>query len=435
MNYEETIEYLFAQLPMFSRIGAAAYKEDISNTVKLLEFVDNPHHHFKSIHIAGTNGKGSTSHMLAAMLQKQGYKTGLYTSPHINDFRERIRINGQMIEKSFVIEFTEKTKAFSESLSPSFFELTVAMAFKYFADEKVDIAVVETGMGGRLDSTNVLTPLLSVITNIGMDHTAFLGDSIPKIAFEKAGIIKPGIRVVIGEKDPESEPVFREKASKEKSEILFASDTYIVTNVRQENNLIECDITDLVNKHTEHFSLELTGTYQLKNIRTVLAAEYMLHQLGFPIETENEKFALAHVKQLTVIHGRWDKIGSNPDTYCDVAHNCEGITEILQHLQKHYPGSKYHFVMGFVKDKDLNKVIGMMPTDANYYFSNAHIPRALPHHELLELALSAGLSGKSFDDVNDALASATQSAKEDDVIVVCGSFFILSELKNAFVGL
>jgi dihydrofolate synthase/folylpolyglutamate synthase len=435
MNYEETLEYLFAQLPMFSRIGAAAYKEDISNTVKLLEYVDNPHHHFKSIHIAGTNGKGSTSHMLAAMLQKQGYKTGLYTSPHINDFRERIRINGQMIEKSFVIDFTEKTKAFSESLSPSFFELTVAMAFKYFADEKVDIAVVETGMGGRLDSTNVLTPLLSVITNIGMDHTAFLGDSIPKIAFEKAGIIKPGIPVVIGEKDPESEPVFREKASKEKSEILFASDKYNVTNVLQQNNLIECDISDLVNRHTEHFSLDLTGTYQLKNIRTVLAAEYMLQQLGFPIAAENEKFALAHVKQLTGIHGRWDKIGANPDTYCDVAHNCEGISEILQHLNKHYPRSKYHFVMGFVKDKDLNKVIGMMPTDANYYFSNAHIPRALPHHELLELALIAGLSGKSFDDVNDALAFASQSAKEDDVIVVCGSFFILSELKNAFVGL
>lgn len=435
MNYEETIEYLFAQLPMFSRIGAAAYKEDISNTVKLLEYVDNPHHHFKSIHIAGTNGKGSTSHMLAAMLQKQGYKTGLYTSPHINDFRERIRINGQMIEKSFVIEFTEKTKAFSESLSPSFFELTVAMAFKYFADEKVDIAVIETGMGGRLDSTNVLTPLLSVITNIGMDHTAFLGDSIPKIAFEKAGIIKPGVPVVIGEKDPESEFVFREKASIEKSEILFASEKYIIMNAQQQNDLIECDVTDSFNKHTEHFSLDLTGSYQLKNIRTVLAAEHMLHQLGFQITSENEKYALANVKKLTGIHGRWDKIGSKPDTYCDVAHNCEGISEILQHLNKHYPRSKYHFVMGFVKDKDLNKVIGMMPTDANYYFSNAHIPRALPHHELLELALSAGLSGKSFDDVNDALASATQSAKEDDVIVVCGSFFILSELKNALVGL
>lgn len=430
MNYEETIQYLFAQLPMFSRIGGAAYKEDITNTVELMTFLGNPHQHFKSIHIAGTNGKGSTSHMIAAMLQEQGYKTGLYTSPHINDFRERIRINGKPIDKSFVVEFTEKTKTFSESISPSFFELTVAMAFDYFAKEKIDIAVIETGMGGRLDSTNVITPILSVITNIGLDHTVFLGDTIEKIAFEKAGIIKPGIPVVVGEKDTESMTVFMEKAKKENSEILFASDKYEVKNIKMDSDSMTFYVTDVENNHTEQFQTDLTGFYQTKNIRTVLAAESMLHKLGFPISEENEKNALAHVKKTTGIAGRWDKISDKPDTFCDVAHNTEGINEILQHLNLHYPNANQHFVMGFVKDKDLSKVIESLPREATYYFSNAHIPRALPHCELLELASSAGISGSSFDDVNDALASATESANEDDVIVVCGSFFILSELKN-----
>jgi dihydrofolate synthase / folylpolyglutamate synthase len=430
MNYEETIQYLLAQLPMFSRIGGAAYKEDITNTVKLMEFLGNPHHQFKSIHIAGTNGKGSTSHMIAAMLQKQGYKTGLYTSPHINDFRERIRINGQMIEESFVVTFTETVKSFSESISPSFFELTVAMAFDYFAKEKIDIAVIETGMGGRLDSTNVINPILSVITNIGMDHTALLGDSIPKIAFEKAGIIKQHVPVIIGERDPESENVFFEKAINENSEILFASDTYEVSHVKLNHNSIVCDVTDTFNGHTEHFQLDLSGSYQLKNIKTVLAAEYMLHKLGFPIDPENEKYALAHVKQLTGIHGRWDLIGSNPYIYCDVAHNTEGIQEILHHLQKNHPHAHYHFIMGFVRDKDLGKVIDILPRSAKYYFSNAHIPRALPHEELLALAIQSGLSGKSFDDVNDALDSAKADANEEDVIVICGSFFILAELNH-----
>jgi dihydrofolate synthase/folylpolyglutamate synthase len=430
MTYEETLAYLYAQLPMFSRIGAAAYKEDLHNTIALLDSIGNPQQHFKSIHIAGTNGKGSTSHMLAAILQQQGYKTGLYTSPHIHDFRERIRINGNMIEKDFVVAFTQKIKEISTTIEPSFFEVTVAMAFSYFAEQKIDIAVIETGMGGRLDSTNVINPILSVITNIGMDHTSFLGDSISKIAFEKAGIIKHSIPVIIGEKDPESENVFIEKAKYENSEIIFASDKFEVSHVKLNHNSIECDVTDILNGHMEHFQLDLSGSYQLKNIKTVLAVEYMLHKLGFPIDPENEKYALAHVKQLTGIHGRWDLIESTPYIYCDVAHNTEGILEILSHLQENCPHAHYRFVMGFVRDKDLGKVIDILPRSAEYYFSNAHIPRALPHEELLALAIQSGLSGKSFDDVNDALDSAKADANKEDVIVICGSFFILAELNH-----
>ena len=428
MTYEETLAYLYAQLPMFSRIGAAAYKEDLHNTIALLDSIGNPQQHFKSIHIAGTNGKGSTSHMLAAILQQQGYKTGLYTSPHIHDFRERIRINGIMIEKEFVVSFTQKIKEIATAIEPSFFEVTVAMAFSYFAEQKIDIAVIETGMGGRLDSTNVITPLLSIITNIGLDHTAFLGESIPQIATEKAGIIKPNTPVVIGERNEGSDQVFIRKAAETSSEIFFAEDCFEVKDFTRDNNLVSCTIQNKNENHLEVFELDLNGSYQLKNIKTVLMAEAVLQRNGLNIDKANVKKALSAVKAITGISGRWDKKGSSPDMYFDVAHNQEGIKEILSGLAQQYPDNRYHFVLGFVKDKLLDKVMQILPKDASYYFTNAHIERALNCKELQQIGAQFGLSGDAYDDVNDAIAMAKKNATNNDVIIVCGSFFILSDI-------
>jgi dihydrofolate synthase/folylpolyglutamate synthase len=430
MTYEETLTHLYAQLPMFSRIGAAAYKEDLHNTIALLDSIGNPQHNFKSIHIAGTNGKGSTSHMLAAMLQQQGYNTGLYTSPHIHDFRERIRINGIMIEKEFVVAFTERIKKITAAIQPSFFEVTVAMAFSYFSEKKIDIAVIETGMGGRLDSTNVITPLLSVITNIGLDHTAFLGDSIPLIAAEKAGIIKPRVPVVIGEKIEGADQIFIAKAAETQSDIFFAEDYFEIDGFTHHNNFISCTIQDKKNEHQEVFEMDLTGSYQLKNIKTVLMAESVLQHIGININKENEKIALRSVKKITGIQGRWDKKSSAPDMYFDVAHNQEGIKEILAGLAKQYPNNHCHFVLGFVKDKLLEKVMQILPSNASYYFTNAQIPRALNCTELQQIAAGFGLHGDAFNDVNEAIASAKKNAAKSDVIIVCGSFFILSDISE-----
>jgi dihydrofolate synthase/folylpolyglutamate synthase len=306
MTYQQTIDYLYTHLPMYSRIGAAAYKEDLHNTIALCHAIDNPHRKFKSIHIAGTNGKGSTSHMLAAMLQQAGYKTGLYTSPHLKDFRERIKINGEMISKEFVVDFVEKTKTISEEIKPSFFELTVAMAFDYFEKEKVDIAVIETGLGGRLDSTNIITPILSIITNIGYDHMDILGDTLEKIASEKAGIIKTNVPVVIGEYLSETKNIFLAKAKKENAPVYLAQDEYTVSNINYSSALLTCDVKNLEHDITESFELDLNGLYQTKNIRTVLCAEGILMQLGFTIKNVDEKMALKQVKKLTGLYGRWE---------------------------------------------------------------------------------------------------------------------------------
>ena len=431
MNYEETIAYLFAQLPMFSRIGAAAYKADLTNTIVLCNALNNPQHLFKSIHIAGTNGKGSTSHMLAAMLQQQGYKTGLYTSPHIKDFRERIRINGQPISKEFVIDFTEKTKTLCTEIKPSFFELTVAMAFEYFAVNKVDIAVIETGLGGRLDSTNIIQPILSVITNIGFDHTNLLGNTLEQISFEKAGIIKESTPVIIGEYLPQTKHVFNSKASEMKVIPIYADDLYDVQKTNSNNIGAVYNVTDKSTLHSELFELDLAGAYQMKNLKTVLAAEKMLHQLGFYISNENEKYALANVKKLTGMCGRWDVVGHSPTIIHDVGHNKDGISEIIKQLNQDYPNANYHFVLGFVHDKDISEVLALFPKEASYYFTNAHIPRALPYDALKSVANEIGLLGDGFDDVNMAIASAKNNSKPDDVIVVCGSFFIIAEIEEA----
>ena len=429
MTYQQTIDYLYAQLPMYSRIGAAAYKEDLHNTIALCNAIDNPQTNFKSIHIAGTNGKGSTSHMLTAILQQAGYKTGLYTSPHLKDFRERIKVNGEMISQEFVVDFVQRTKTISEEIQPSFFELTVAMAFDYFEKEKVDIAVIETGLGGRLDSTNIITPILSIITNIGYDHMDILGDTLEKIAAEKAGIIKPNTPVVIGEYLPETKNIFINKAKEAGASIYFAQDEYVVQHMGYSLQLLDCDITNVKQNITEYFELDLNGLYQSKNILAVLCAETILMQQGFNIKNKDKKLALRNVKKLTGLYGRWDVISEKPTIILDVAHNEDGIKQLLQQLSLvHRSANKTNFVMGMVKDKDVTKVLSTLPKDARYYFTNAHIERALPHLDLLEKAKNFELNGESFDDVNEAIKAAKTRASSDDIIIVCGSVFLVAEV-------
>ncbi len=433
MDYQQTIDYLYSQLPMFSRIGSAAYKTDLHNTIELCNALNNPQTKFKSIHIAGTNGKGSTSHMLAAILQQAGYKTGLYTSPHLKDFRERIKLNGEMVSQEFVVDFVERTRQLSEAIEPSFFELTVAMAFDFFAKEKVDIAVIETGLGGRLDSTNIITPLLSVITNIGYDHMNILGNTLEEIAFEKAGIIKRGVPVVIGEYIDETKPVFITKAKEMKSPVFFPQDGYAVSNIVSSAYQLKCDVTSISSNHSENFTLDLNGLYQTKNLRTVLCAEGILMQLGFNISEEAEKFALANVKKLTGLHGRWDVIAEQPMIVLDVAHNEDGIKHLLWQLSAmNNQFEKIHIVTGMVKDKEMGKVLALLPKDATYYFTNAHIPRALPAAELQEKAAAYQLHGNIFEDVNDAINAARQKASAKDFILVCGSVFLVGEVEMPF---
>jgi dihydrofolate synthase/folylpolyglutamate synthase len=434
MTYEETLEYLYAQLPMFSRIGAAAYKTDLHNTIALCTALDNPHTKFKSIHVAGTNGKGSTSHMLAAILQKAGYKTGLYTSPHLQDFRERIKINGEMIRQDFIVDFVAKTKKISEEIEPSFFELTMVMAFEYFAKEKVDIAIIETGLGGRLDSTNIITPLISVITNIGYDHMNILGDTLEQIAFEKAGIIKKNVPIVIGEYTEITKPIFLAKAKECNAPIYFAQDEFTISNIQLKTKELHCDVTSSKEKITESFTLDLNGFYQIKNLRAVLFAIDILREKHFAINDTTEKYALAHVKELTGLYGRWDIIREHPVIALDVAHNEDGIKQVLSQISNYkLQNSKVHFVLGMVKDKDVDKVLTLLPKEAHYYFSNAHIPRAMNAAELKEKAAIQNLIGSSFDNVNDAIQSAKERASKDDLIIVCGSVFLVGEVNRSIV--
>ncbi len=429
MTYEQALEYLYTQLPMFSRIGVAAYKKDINNTIELCAALNNPQHKFKSIHIAGTNGKGSTSHMIAAIMQQQGFKTGLYTSPHIKDFGERIRINGEMINRQFVINFTEKTKNICSKIQPSFFELTVAMAFDYFAEQQVDIAIIETGLGGRLDSTNIISPILSIITNIGFDHTNLLGNTLEEIAFEKAGIIKKNIPVVIGQTNKETLPIFKEKAMEKNAPIFFAENLYEIEKIGNDNNALYCNSINKLTNQTEFQALDLQGDYQLKNLATVLTAVNILRTLEFDISEQNKINALSSVKKITGLRGRWDIVSINPTIIYDVAHNKDGIESLLTQLNRDHKNQQLHFVIGFVNDKDLSNIISLFPLHAKYYFTNAHNQRALPHYELKKIAAEQNLSGESYDNINDALKNAKINANENDVIIVCGSFFILSEIE------
>ena len=427
MTYDQTIEFLYDQLPMFSRIGAAAYKKDLHNTIELCKSLNDPQHKFKSIHIAGTNGKGSTSHMLAAVLQEAGYKTGLYTSPHIKDFGERIRINGKMINRDFVVDFVERTRNISDELMPSFFELTVGMAFEYFATEAVDIAIIETGLGGRLDSTNIISPVLSVITNIGYDHMNLLGNTLPQIAFEKAGIIKKNTPVIIGETLPETTPVFLNKAKESNAEIYFTRDKFMTIKTETTGSSLICHIRDIKTGGISVYKIDLPGLYQAKNICTVLHAIDELNKIGFTIPEPIIKQGLENVKKLTGFRGRWEIIQTNPPVILDVAHNEDGIKQVLNQLDSIFPAAHKHFVLGFVNDKDVNKMLGLFPADASYYFTNAHIPRALPYETLMEIAALNHLYGKGFDHVNTAIEQAKLHANKNDVIMVCGSFFLIAE--------
>lgn len=427
MNYEQTLEYLFTQLPMFSRVGAAAYKADLTNTIKLCEALGNPQHQFKSIHIAGTNGKGSTSHMLASILQTAGYKTGLYTSPHLVDFRERIKIDGEYCCKEFVVDFTEKIKPLIEAIQPSFFEITVAMAFSYFAEQKVDIAVIEVGLGGRLDSTNIITPEVSVITNIGLDHTQFLGNTIPEIAGEKAGIIKKDIPCVISEYTAETRPVFDAAASH--TSISYAPGVYSIQNSKYAHESLQVDLINNVTGATNTYSLDLNGSCQAKNVLGVLTAIDILQTKGWKITHENIVSGLSQVKLNTGLYGRWQVMGNTPTTVVDVAHNVAGIQTLLAQIALlHY--NHLHLVFGMVKDKDIDSVLTLLPAHATYYFTKAQIERAIDAHELQEKAGSYGLMGNTYLHVNEAIAAAKKKAQVNDLIVVCGSVFLVGEIKG-----
>ncbi|HVS93415.1 MAG TPA: folylpolyglutamate synthase/dihydrofolate synthase family protein [Mucilaginibacter sp.] len=435
MDYKTTLTYLYSQLPMFTRDGPSAFKKDLTNTIELCKRLGDPHKKFKSVHIGGTNGKGSTSHMLAAVLQTAGYKTGLYTSPHLKDFRERIRINGETISEQDVINFVADHKQDFEEIKPSFFEMTVAMAFDAFAKEKVDIAVIEVGLGGRLDSTNVITPLFSVITNIGWDHMNMLGDTLQLIAGEKAGIIKPGIPVIVGEYQPEVADVFREKARKEKSAISFASDEWTVDvkgERRRANDLFHEHLDIIVSKKDSELRiqgliLDLTGTYQLKNVKTVLSAIEELRRQGFSITDEHIKAAVKQVKALTGLHGRWEILSQHPLTICDTGHNPEGITEVLQNIGRIHH-QHLHLVMGVVNDKDISKILAMLPEDATYYFCRPDIPRGLDAESLKLKAESFGLHGEVYPSVKAALHTAQNNATESDLVFVGGSTFVVAEV-------
>lgn len=412
---------------MFTRIGSAAIKKDLHNTLIMCEALGNPHQKFKSIHIAGTNGKGSTSHMLAAILQKAGYKTGLYTSPHLKDFRERIRINGKMVSKSFVINFVEKHKELITTIEPSFFEVTVAMAFDYFAKEKVDIAIIEVGLGGRLDSTNIIRPEVSVITNISLDHTQILGDTLAEIAGEKAGIIKRNIPVVVGERHEETQQVFLAKAKAENSLINFAEDQYHIVNHQRKGEHLIVDIAVLDQLNYPDLTLDLTGTYQLKNVITVIQAIDILRKKGFNITDDSIYSALKQVKKLTGLQGRWQTLSKNPLVICDTGHNKAGIIEVLRNIDsiKH---RQLHMVIGMVKDKDIDGVLKLLPEHAIYYFCEPQLERALSAKELQEKASKYHLKGYLTENPMEALALAREKAHPEDLIFIGGSTFVVSEI-------
>ena len=412
---------------MYQRFGAAAYKADLNNTIQLLQLLDNPHHNFKSVHVAGTNGKGSTSHMLASVFQEAGYKTGLYTSPHLIDFRERIRINGEMIPEENVVQFIDTYKAKFEAMELSFFEMTVGMAFDYFSKEKVDIAIVEVGMGGRLDSTNLITPELSIITNIDFDHMKFLGDTRAKIAYEKAGIIKPGIPVVIGETHPETEQVFIDKAKEGNSPIYFADQVFDCDKIHIESNTTQqFDVWKNSELYMEALEIPLMGNYQQKNLTTVMCSLDLLRG-KFDLTEDHIRDGIGKVISNTHLMGRWQILNSDPLTIADTGHNVAGITEVVRQLaDMHY--EKLHFVLGMVNDKDIESVLQLLPRGADYYFCKADIPRGLDANILAEKAFDMGLRGMVYESVNHAYRSAVNNARFGDIVFIGGSNFTVAEV-------
>lgn len=427
MTYEESLNYLYQQLPMFSRVGTAAYKKDLTNTKQLCQTLNNPQTKFKSIHIAGTNGKGSVSHILAAILQTAGYKTGLYTSPHLKDFRERIKINGELCSKDFIAAFTQKMIPLIEELEPSFFEITVAMAFEYFAQQKVDVAIIETGLGGRLDSTNIINPELSVITNIGWDHMNLLGDTLEKIAYEKAGIIKRNVPVIINEVLAETKPVFESTAKEKNAPLIYAQDNFYVQDFNYAHNQLQCEIVDKKNNEHHIYYLDLPGVYQTKNITAVLETVHQLQIKNWTIKQHDIEVALKKVKRLTGLYGRWEKIKNNPTVILDVAHNIDGIKQLMEQLEL-MSYDELYLIVGFVKDKDVINILSLLPQTANYYFTKAQLPRALNENALADLAKQYELKGKVAEDVNAALKDALTHASKNDLILICGSVFLVGEV-------
>lgn len=427
MNYTETINYLYKKLPLFSRLGADAIKADLTNTITLCYALDNPQNSFTTIHVAGTNGKGSVSHMLAAIFQTAGYKTGLYTSPHLLDFRERIKVNGELCEQEFVIDFTQKIKPLIEEIEPSFFEITVAMAFDYFAKQRVDIAIIETGLGGRLDSTNIITPILSIITNIGLDHTQILGDTLEQIAYEKAGIIKPHVPVVIGEISPETEPVFTKIADERAATLFISQHNQYVSEFAYEHNSLTITVADEKTDARETYELDLPGVYQTKNILTVLEAVRYLQSVDYSISLAQIKDALSQVKKLTGLHGRWELIHQKPSVIADVAHNADGMKQLAEQIELMTYQSLY-IIIGMVKDKDVKGALQYLPKTASYYFTKPQTPRAMPEQQLAEIAAGIGLQGKVSADVNDALQKILTHSGADDLVLICGSVFLVGEV-------
>jgi dihydrofolate synthase / folylpolyglutamate synthase len=430
MTYEQTLDYLYSKLPMFHRIGPAAFKKDLSNTIALCEALDHPEKKFKSIHIAGTNGKGSVSHMTASILQEAGYKTGLYTSPHLVDFRERIRINGEMISKERVARFVEKHKSLIEKIQPSFFEVTVAMAFDYFAESKVDIAVIETGLGGRLDSTNIIKPVLSVITNISYDHQNMLGDTLPQIAGEKAGIIKAGVPVVIGKKQSETELIFLQKVRETGSEIYFAEDHFKPGTPTLKNGLLLLEYNNIDSNKSISVTSPLPGLYQVENIATVLESAALLKKSGLTISEPHIIQGITNVKSNTGLRGRWEILNEKPLAICDVAHNEAGLKAVFEQVNS-IPHEKLHIVYGMVKDKDIFKALSRLPKNAVYYFCRPDIPRGLDENELSIQAMQSGLNGTSYPSVIQAYHEALTSAHKNDIVLVVGSIFIVAEVLNS----
>lgn len=415
MNYQETIEYLFNSTPAFEKIGAKAYKPGLQTTFALDDHFGHPHQKYKTIHIAGTNGKGSCSHTLAAILQSQGYKVGLYTSPHLVDFRERIRVNGECVPEQYVIDFVEENRAFFEPLHPSFFELTTAMALKYFAEQKVDYAVIEVGLGGRLDCTNIITPILSIITNISFDHTQFLGNTLAEIAGEKAGIIKPGVPVVIGEYLPETRTVFEKKAKSENAPILFAQDF---------------DADHLESSETCDVDMELKGSYQERNKKTILTALHILRQ-KLAISDEAIREGFAHVCELTGLRGRWEKLNDAPLTICDTGHNLAGWNYLAPQINSVKAETK-HIVFGMVDDKDVVHVLQLLKEKlenrVKYYWTQPSTKRAIPVEKLSELALKLGLHGETYHSVKEAYSAALKNAEKGDFVFVGGSSYVVADL-------
>jgi dihydrofolate synthase/folylpolyglutamate synthase len=426
MSYQQTLDYLFARLPMYQRVGAAAYKADLHNTLKIAEILGKPQQKIKTIHVAGTNGKGSSSHMLAAVLQQCGYRTGLYTSPHLLDFRERIKINGKMIPKNYVSDFVNKYKVAFEVIEPSFFEWSVGLALDYFAHEEVDVAIIEVGLGGRLDSTNIITPEACLITNISFDHMNLLGDTLEKISLEKAGIIKPRVPVVVSQYQSESASIFSARARELRAPIEFGDKNYRILSSKKTGDKMD---VRLLNKKTaveESYLLDLTGTYQLKNLLGVLNLLGFIEKSGFMIEPENVHKALQQVVKLTGLQGRWQTLGEKPLIIADSGHNEDGIKQVLNNLET-LQYDELHFVFGAVNDKDITKILSLLPKTARYYFVRAAIPRAMDEQELKKSAAAFKLNGSAYASVAQGLQAAKKAASKSDLILIGGSTFVVAD--------